>query len=146
MKRTGFFGAIALFIIAGQAWANEPYLPRNEKALIKLDANKDGRISLDEIKPRMEKRLAIADVDGNRAITAAEIDSMLQKRLERRRIRIMELLDGNRDGTITQLEFDRVVEDMFDKADADNNGGVDLAELQGFKRGVWRKGFVGSAN
>ncbi len=146
MKKSGLFGAMALFVIASQTWANEPYLPRNEKALAKLDVNKDGRISIDEIKPRMDKRLAIADADGNKAVTSAEIDSMLQKRLERRRIRIMELLDGNRDGSITQVEFDRVVEDMFDKADADNNGGVDLAELQGFKRGPWRKAFVGGKN
>jgi Ca2+-binding EF-hand superfamily protein len=142
--KNGFFGALALFVIAGPALANEPYLPRNERALQRLDANKDGRISLDEIKPRMEKRLALADGDGDKQITAAEIDSMLQKRLERRRSRIMELLDGNRDGAITQAEFDHVVEDMFDKADVDNNGGVDLAELQGFKRSAWRKSFVGS--
>jgi Ca2+-binding EF-hand superfamily protein len=144
--KTGIFGVVAVFLVAGSALANEPYLPRNERALIKLDINKDGRVSMDEIKPRMDKRLAEADADGNKAITSAEIDAMLQKRLERRRIRIMELLDGNRDGTITQAEFDRVVEDMFDKADADNNGGVDLAELQGFKRGKWRKAFVSGQN
>ncbi len=144
--KNGLFGALALFIVAGNANANEPYLPRNEKALVRLDANKDGRISLDEIKPRMDKRLTLVDVDGDKQVTSAEIDSMLQKRLERRRIRIMELLDGNRDGAITQAEFDRVVEDMFDKADIDNNGGVDLAELQGFKRSQWRKSFVGSKN
>lgn len=142
--KTGFYGALALFVMAAPALANEPYLPRNEKALQRIDANKDGRISLDEIKPRMDKRLALADGDGNKTITAAEIDTMLQKRLENRRNRIMQLLDSNKDGSITQAEFDRVVEDMFDKADADNNGGVDLAELQGFKRGVWRKNFVGS--
>ncbi len=144
--KTGFFGAVALIAMAVQAHATEPYLPRNEKALQRLDADKDGRISLAEIKPRMDKRLALADADGNKIITSAEIDAMLQKRVERRRIRIMELLDGNRDGTITQIEFDRVVEDMFDKADTDNNGGVDLAELQGFKRGPWRKSFVNGKN
>jgi Ca2+-binding EF-hand superfamily protein len=144
IMKTGFFGAVALFFIVTPALANEPYLPRNEKALQRLDANKDGRISIDEIKPNMDKRLALADADGNKIVTSAEIDAMLQKRLERRRIRIMELLDGNRDGTITQVEFDHVVDDMFDKADADNNGGIDLAELQGFKRGVWRKSYVGS--
>lgn len=138
-----FFGVVALLILTGPTLANEPYLPRNEKALQRLDVNKDGRISLEEIKPNMDKRLALADGDGDKQITSAEIDAMLQKRLERRRIRIMELLDGNRDGTITQAEFDRVVEDMFDKADADNNGGVDLAELKSFKRGVWRKSFIG---
>jgi Ca2+-binding EF-hand superfamily protein len=146
MKNTGFFGALALFLTAGQLQAAEPYLPRNEKALVRLDANKDGRLSLDEIKPRLDKRLGLADANGDKAITSAEIDAMLQKRLERRRVRMMELLDSNRDGSITQAEFDRVVEDMFDKADTDNNGGVDLAELQGFKRGPWRKGFVGGKN
>lgn len=144
IMKSGFFGAVALFIIAGSALANEPYLPRNEKALQRMDLNKDGRISIDEVKPRMDKRLALADGNGDKAVTSAEIDAMLQKRLEGRRVRIMELLDGNRDGTITQAEFDRVVEDMFDKADVDNNGGVDLAELQGFKRGAWRKSFLGN--
>ncbi len=142
--KNGFFGAVALFLIAGPTLASEPYLPRNEKALQRLDANKDGRISLDEVKPRMDKRLMLADGDGDKLVTSAEIDAMLQKRLEKRRTRIMELLDGNRDGAITQVEFDRVVEDMFDKADADNNGGVDLAELRGFKRGDWRKSYVGT--
>ncbi len=142
MKKTGFFGAVALFVIASQALANEPYLPRTQLTLMRIDVNKDGRISLDEVKPRMVKRLSLADADGNKSVTSAEIDAMLQKGLERRRARIMELLDGNRDGTITQAEFDVVVEDMFDKADADNNGGVDLAELKGFKRAPWRKAFV----
>jgi Ca2+-binding EF-hand superfamily protein len=144
IMKAGFFGALALFLIAGQVEANEPYLPRNEKSLQRLDMNKDGRISLDEVKPRMDKRLALIDANGDKAITSAEIDVMLQKRVEGRRIRMMELMDGNRDGSITQAEFDRVVEDMFDKADVDNNGGVDLAELQNFKRGPWRKNFVGS--
>jgi DNA-binding transcriptional MerR regulator len=143
MIKYGFFGAVAVFVVAGLALANEPYLPRGERALQRLDTNKDGRLSLEEIKPRLEQRFALSDANGDKMITAAEIDVMLQKRLEQRRSRIMQLLDRDRDGTITQAEFDRVVADMFDKADADNNGGVDLAEMRGFKRGVWRKGFLG---
>jgi Ca2+-binding EF-hand superfamily protein len=143
MIKYGFFGAVAVFVVAGLALANEPYLPRGERALQRLDTNKDGRLSLEEIKPRLQQRLALSDANGDKMITAAEIDGMLQKRLEQRRGRIMQLLDRDRDGTITQAEFDRVVADMFDKADADNNGGLDLAEMRGFKRGVWRKGFLG---
>jgi Ca2+-binding EF-hand superfamily protein len=142
--KTGFFGAVAIFVLAVPSLANEPYLPRNEKSLQRLDANKDGRISLTEVKPRMDKRLALADANGDKAVTAQEIDAMLLKRLENRRVRIMQLLDGNKDGSISQAEFDSVVEDMFDKADADHNGGVDLAELRGFKRGEWRKAYVGN--
>jgi Ca2+-binding EF-hand superfamily protein len=139
-------GALALTMTAGATLANEPYLPRNAKAMQRLDANKDGRLTLEEVKPRYDKRLAVADVDNNKIVTSAEIDAMLQKRIERRRIRMMELMDVNRDGSITQGEFDKVVEDMFDKADADHNGGVDVAELQAFKRNQWRKSFVGGQN
>jgi Ca2+-binding EF-hand superfamily protein len=137
-------GVVALSLSVGTAMANEPYMPRNPKALQRLDTNKDGRINLAEIKPRFDKRLAAADANGDKLVTQAEIDAMLQKRVEKRRNSIMQLLDSNKDGSITQAEFDRVVEDMFDKADADHNGGVDLVELQGFKRGKWRKDFVGS--
>jgi Ca2+-binding EF-hand superfamily protein len=51
-------------------------------------------------------------------------------------------MDSNKDGSITQAEFEAVADSMFDKADADHNGGVDLAELRGFRRGEWRKGFL----
>jgi Ca2+-binding EF-hand superfamily protein len=140
------FGALALSVLAGVALANEPYMPRGEKALERLDTNKDGRVSLEEMKPRMEKRMSVVDINADKTITTAEIDAMLQKRLERRRDQMLKLMDGNRDGSITQAEFDSVVADMFDKADADNNGGVDLAEMKNFRRSQWRKGFVNGNN
>ncbi len=128
--------------IATAAFANEPYFPRGEKAFQRLDTNKDGRISTAEFAPVMDKRVASMDSNGDKALTAAEIDAALIKRVERRRIRMMQLLDANKDGTITEAELDGVVEDMFDKADADHNGGVDMAELRSFKRAKWRKVLV----
>ena len=56
---------------------------------------------------------------------------------------IFDRMDANKDGSITEAEFNRVADSMFDKADTDHNGGVDLAELKGFKRGEWRKAFLG---
>jgi Ca2+-binding EF-hand superfamily protein len=143
MKKQGFFGAFALFVLVGQVQANEPYLPRNEKSLQRLDTNKDGRIERDEIKPRMAKRFQAVDANGDKIVTVAEIDAMLQKRLEARRTRMLQLMDSNKDGSITAAEFDRVADSMFDKADTDHNGGVDLAELKGFRRAEWRKAFLG---
>lgn len=122
--------------------ANEPYFPRGEKAFQRLDINKDGRISTTEFAPVMDKRVAAMDSNGDKALTSAEIDAALIKRVERRRIRMMQLLDANKDGTISEAELDRVVDDMFDKADADHNGGVDLAEVRSFKRGPWRKALL----
>jgi Ca2+-binding EF-hand superfamily protein len=142
MKKQGFFGALALFVLAGQVQANEPYLPRNEKSLQRLDTNKDGRINRDEIMPRMAKRFAVEDVNGDKIISTAEIDALLQKRLQARRSKMLELMDANKDGSITEAEFNRVADSLFDKADTDHNGGVDLAELKSFKRGEWRKAFL----
>jgi Ca2+-binding EF-hand superfamily protein len=140
--KQAILGALALSITSGVCLANEPYLPRNEKSLQRLDTNKDGRITRDEILPRMAKRFAIEDVNGDKVISTAEIDALLQKRLEARRTKMMELMDANKDGNITEAEFNRVADSLFDKADTDHNGGVDLAELRGFKRGEWRKAFL----
>ena len=134
------FGILAL--ASTTVLANEPYFPRGEKAFNRLDVNKDGRISTAEFAPVMDKRVAVMDTNGDKSLTAAEIDAALVKRVERRRIRIMQLLDANKDGTISEAELDRVVDDMFDKADADHNGGVDLAEVRSFKRGPWRKALL----
>jgi Ca2+-binding EF-hand superfamily protein len=141
--RLAILGAVALSMTAGATLANEPYLPRNEKSLQRLDTNKDGRINRDEIMPRMAKRFAAVDANGDKVVTVAEIDTMLQKRLEARRTKMLELMDANKDGKITQAEFDRVADSLFDKADTDHNGGVDLAELRSFKRSEWRKAFLG---
>jgi Secreted protein acidic and rich in cysteine Ca binding region len=90
----------------------------------------------------MAKRFAIEDVNGDKVISTAEIDALLQKRLEARRTKMLELMDANKDGSITEAEFNHVADSLFDKADTDHNGGVDLAELKGFKRGEWRKSFL----
>jgi Ca2+-binding EF-hand superfamily protein len=143
IMKTVILGVLALTMTAGAALANEPYLPRSEKSLQRLDANKDGRIERDEIRPRMAKRFAAIDANGDKVVTVAEIDTMLQKRLEARRTRMLALMDANKDGNITTGEFDRVADSMFDKADTDHNGGVDMAELKGFRRAEWRKAFLG---
>lgn len=135
--------AMVLVASLGVARADEPYLPRSEKSVLKLDTNKDGRVTPDEIKPRMLKRFARFDSNGDKAVTAQEFEAMLQKRIEQRRVRLFALMDANKDGTITQTEFDKVTDDMFDKADTDHNGGMDLAELKGFKRTQWRKAYLG---
>ena len=140
--KLAILGAVALAMTAGATLANEPYLPRNEKSLQRLDTNKDGRINRNEIMPRMAKRFTSVDANGDKVVTVAEIDALLQKRLEARRTKMLELMDANKDGSITEVEFNRVADSLFDKADLDHDGGVDLAELKSFKRGEWRKAFL----
>jgi hypothetical protein len=38
--------------------------------------------------------------------------------------------------------MDQVLNDMFDKADTDDDGSVSLAEIQNFKRAQWRKNYL----
>jgi hypothetical protein len=54
----------------------------------------------------------------------------------------MSLMDGNKDGLITETEMDQVLNDMFDKADTDDDGSVSFAEIQNFKRTQWRKSYL----
>jgi Ca2+-binding EF-hand superfamily protein len=134
--------ATLIALSAVVAGANEPYFPRSEKRLASLDSNGDGRLSPEELAPVVKKRAQRLDANGDRQVSAAEIDADLRKRIESRRGRIMLLMDANKDGAITEAEMDQVLNDMFDKADTDDDGSVSFAEIQVFKRAQWRKAYL----
>ena len=140
--------AIAMFAAAGllasEALAIEPSFPRNAKVFGKLDADSDGKIALTEIKPKAEKRLLRLDADKNSEISTAEIDAFLQKRLEQRRNRMLGLLDGDKNGVITVAELDKLVDAMFNDADADRDGGVSLEEARDFRMAKMAKPEAGA--
>lgn len=140
--------AIAVFaaagLLAGQALAIEPSFPRHTKVFEKLDADSDGKITLAELKPKAEKRLLRIDADKNSEISVAEIDAYLQKRLEQRRNRMLDLLDGDKNGVITTGELDKLVDAMFNDADADKDGGVSLEEARNFRMAKMAKPETGA--
>lgn len=134
--------AAVIGLTAVAALANEPYFPRGEKPFLRLDANKDGKLTPDELGSAVKKREWAIDANADRQLSAAEIEAAMQKRLAKRRDRIMQLMDANKDGAITEVEMDQVLNDMFDKADTDDDGAVSLAEIQNFKRAQWRKAYL----
>jgi Ca2+-binding EF-hand superfamily protein len=125
-----------------EAQANEPYFPRAEKSFQRLDTNKDGKLAPEELAVVVKKREWVIDANGDKQVSAAEIEAAMQKRLEKRRDRIMALMDSNKDGVVAEAEMDQVLNDMFDKADTDDDGSVSLAEIQNFKRAQWRKSYL----
>jgi len=133
-------GAAAL-VAAGVslAQANEPNMPTGERAFNILDGNKDGKITLDEIRPKAERRVLRLDADSDGTVTAAEIDTYLTKGLERRKTRLLSRLDADKDGKITQDEVDRFIEALFNDADSDHDGGVTLAEAREKAGKKWRE-------
>ncbi len=132
MKRT-IIAIAVLGMLSGQAMAVEPSFPRNAKVFSKIDADANGKIALAEIKPKAEKRLLRLDADKNNEVSLAEIDSYLQKGLEQRRNRVLTALDRDKNGIITVAELDKLVDAMFNMADADKDGGVSLEEARDFR-------------
>jgi Ca2+-binding EF-hand superfamily protein len=131
-----------LGLSAVEAQANEPYFPRAERSFQRVDMNNDGKLAPEELAVVVKKREWAIDANGDKQVSAVEIETAMQKRLEKRRDRIMALMDGNKDGVITEAEMDQVLNDMFDKADTDDDGSVSLAEIQNFKRAQWRKNYL----
>lgn len=125
-------GGAFIAVSAGPAGANEPTLPTGERSFARLDADKDGKIAVEELAPRATQRFMRLDADGDGAVTAAEIDQWLKAMMERRRDRIMQRLDADGDGRITPEEVEARVADLLGKADADADGGVTLAEARAY--------------
>jgi Ca2+-binding EF-hand superfamily protein len=146
-KTTGFVLVISGIVASGIAFASEPYLPKAQKTFDRLDANKDGKISLIEFTPIAEKRFLIIDGNKDEVVTAAEIDASLQAALERRRNRILGNMDADKSGSITRAELGKYVEAMVQGADTDKDGAVSFAEAGVFKLAKWRKAIgIASAN
>jgi Ca2+-binding EF-hand superfamily protein len=141
--------APALAVIAGTlalptaALAFEPYLPKASKVFAKVDADSDGKISLEEIRPLAEKRFLKFDGDNDGAVSAAEIDVTLQKAIENRRNRILKSMDANADGGVTKAELDAFVANLIAAADADRDGGLTLEEIRNNRVAKLRKPATG---
>jgi EF hand len=142
LQATALVLAAAAFIASGVAFANEPYFPKAQRGFDRIDANKDGKIALAEFAPVVERRMSRLDSDNDKVVTAAELDARFAAAIEKRRNRILGLMDANRDGRITESELDNLLQAMFNSADMDRDGGLTLVELQGFKRADWRKTYL----
>ena len=118
-----------LAVVPAAALAMEPYLPASPKVFAKVDADKDGSITLPEFQPKAEKRFLALDGDKNGEVSAAEIDARLQKAIALRRDRILKAMDKDASGGVSKDELDRYVAALLKEADADGNGGVTFDEI-----------------
>lgn len=120
-------------------------------ALLRMDSNKDGLISLDEFLAPRKARFAIEDTNKDGAISKAEFlaakpaDDMMAKRMERwearatdaekavrqaRKEAAFRALDGNGDGKISEAEFLSMAQLKFAALDANGDGSINVPPMK----------------
>ncbi len=107
--------------------------------MAKTDANKDGAITVEEIKSMRNARFARFDHDGDGAVSKGEVEAAVKERVERMTKRIVLRFDKDRDGTITRAEFNRFAEERFSWLDLNEDGKVSRDEMPRRMRHImWR--------
>jgi Ca2+-binding EF-hand superfamily protein len=109
-----------------------------------IDADKDGKISPDEIAAHRAAEFAAADTNADGALSADELQAqMLTKMLARRSARMIENMDDDGNGALSLAEMDEgPMADHFARIDADNDGAISKAEAEAMveKMGKRREG------
>ncbi|PTX56882.1 EF hand domain-containing protein [Litoreibacter ponti] len=103
-----------------------------------LDANGDGGITQAEMQAHRMARFAAADADNDGSITREELLARAQEgageRMSKRVDRMIERLDANDDGALSEAELTAAVETRggrgFSRADADGDGSISKAEFE----------------
>lgn len=129
--------------------------PNIEQILERLDANKDGGISLDEIKASQEEMFAKVDANSDAALSEEEFGMIRDirqaeheankpegkemaerkgrdgKRGDKRGPRGLsfERIDADKSGTITLAEFTNHAENMFERMDRNSDGVVNKDDM-----------------
>lgn len=139
-------GTVAAALIASTAMADRgPGADRAEGApfaafdFTAIDANKDGKITPEEIATHRTAEIAAADADKDGFLSAAELSALNLKRLSDRAdsmaTRMITRLDSDKDGKLSAAEMQaaRPAQRMFDRVDTDKDGALSEAEIAAAK-------------
>lgn len=109
-----------------------------------IDANKDGKVSQDELAAHRAAEFAAADTNGDCALSAEELQAkMLAEILARHSARMIENMDDDGNGTLSADEMgEGPMAANFARIDTDNDGAIskDEAKAAAEKAGKRREG------
>lgn len=140
MKRwiTTALGSIMAATIAAST-ANADDRNYAGKRFERIDADNDGRITLEEMMGRVDDRFDAADTDRDGVISMEEMIARIERRrLERRARRMLNRMDFDGDGKVTKTELKNRARKRFALADRNDDGVVEKSEMR--KRGRKHRG------
>jgi len=140
MLRKILLSAVALSLVGGtaamaqdtNAQADKPAAQTREgRGFARLDADKDGFISLEESGSRRIDMLKAADTNGDGELSQEELVAHIQKREYERRARQMSrMLDVDGDGKVTIAEIERQHEKRLALMDTNDDGQISQDEMR----------------
>ncbi len=93
-----------------------------------LDANDDGALGRDEAQSVVEAKLAEFDASGDGAIDLQEFEALWVDFSRGRMVDGFQRLDDDGDGQITQAEMTRPIDQIFRRADRNEDGVLDRSD------------------
>ncbi|MCU9838488.1 EF-hand domain-containing protein [Ruegeria sp. WL0004] len=134
MKLAGLVAGLVLVTAAANAstvWAMGPGAgPRH--SFSELDVNGDGKITMEEMQGHRAARFSGVDTDGNGMLSRSELEAEAQARASEHVSRMLERLDSNKDGQLSQDEMPEPRKNMgrfFGRMDADGDGAISEEEF-----------------
>ena len=97
---------------------------RGLRKLRRVDANEDGKVTLEEFVIRSQTRLVELDTDANGELSADELAKPMLERADYKVRRMVKRFDADGDGKITQEEFSAPARKRFAKRDFDGDGKI----------------------
>jgi Ca2+-binding EF-hand superfamily protein len=114
--------------LAGTAAAGGGQAHGGKDRMTKLDANKDGKVTLAELTQSKQSWLAEVDTNKDGSATTAELEAHSKARREKHVQELFQRKDSNHDGRLSREESG-MPERWFDRNDENKDGALTPAEL-----------------
>jgi hypothetical protein len=108
---------------------------RTDRLVRFLDANGDGKVSLDEIRGEIGRVFIAADVSGDASLSVDEFRRRGELFMRLRTWSLFDLLDANGDGKLTKEEIEGPSARWFSRYDANKDAALDADEIRAGRPG-----------